>query len=84
MTPCPQTQFTPLPEALCLIIHELRRSNMAATLGSIESRLREHYRGMQTPHEQVIYEALDSLLQERKIYHTGEFRNFLLVLIAQW
>ena len=66
-----QAQFTPLPEALCLIIRELNHAHVPATLDNVQERLHERYRGMQRPSEEIVYETLGSLLKERKIYHTG-------------
>ena len=66
-----QTQFTPLPEALCVVIHELNSELLAATLDSVQERLADRYRGMQPPPEEIVYETLGSLMKERKIYHTG-------------
>lgn len=66
-----QTQFTPLPEALCVVIHELNVEELPATLDSVQERLHDRYKGMQSPPEEIVYETLGSLMKERKIYHTG-------------
>lgn len=68
----PQTQFTPLPEALCLIVSELTSNNNGmASLDKVLDRLRDTYYGIQQPSEQIVYETLGSLIKERKLYHTG-------------
>ncbi len=73
MTVIPQTQFTPLPEALCLIVSELSsHSNKVPTLEAIQEKLQHKFPGMQQPSEQIVYETLDAMMKERKIYHTGQ------------
>jgi hypothetical protein len=72
MTPVPQTQFTPLPEALCIIISDLTKSQPAASFDAILDHMKDRYRGLQQPKEQITYETLGSLIKDRKIYHTGE------------
>ena len=68
-----QTQFTPLPEALCLIISELTtNTGSMASLDNILDHLRSNYYGMQQPSEHIVYETLGSLIRERKLFHTGE------------
>ena len=75
----PQTQFTPLPEALCLIISGLCREGHPADLDGIREGLAKKYEGIQQPSEHIIYETLDCLLKERKIYHTGNKQHYVNV-----
>lgn len=49
MQEVPQTQFIPLPEALCLVISSLNRAAQPATLEAITESLREQYNGMNVP-----------------------------------
>lgn len=70
--PVPQAQFTPLPEALCLVVSRLNRDSQPATLGAVRDGLWGVYRGIKQPSEEIVYETLESLLKEHKLYHTGD------------
>lgn len=77
-----QTQFTPLPEALCIIISDLNQARALASFDIIMEKLGETYKGLHQPSEQIVYETLDSLLNERKLYHTGNLlTSYLPVFI---
>ncbi|KAL5018696.1 hypothetical protein ScPMuIL_004418 [Solemya velum] len=67
----PQTQFIPLPEALCLIIMDLNTHQVVATLDTIREKLHQYYKEMQAPSDQLIYDTLGNLIRERKVFHTG-------------
>ncbi|XP_041363112.1 uncharacterized protein LOC121378839 isoform X2 [Gigantopelta aegis] len=67
----PQTQFIPLPDALCLIIMDLNNQRVVATLDTIFEKLQAWYCGMTMPNNQLIFNTLSHLVQERKIFHTG-------------
>ncbi|XP_052791277.1 storkhead-box protein 1-like isoform X2 [Mya arenaria] len=67
----PQTQFIPLPEALCLLILDLNNSQIVATLDTVTERLRQRYQGMNLPSNQLMYDTLGQLIRERKVFHTG-------------
>lgn len=67
----PQTQFIPLPEALCLIIMDLNNSQIVATLDTICERLKVGYQGLHLPSNQHVYDTLGQLIRERKVFHTG-------------
>ncbi|KAL3877588.1 hypothetical protein ACJMK2_035284 [Sinanodonta woodiana] len=67
----PQTQFIPLPEALCLIIMDLNNRQILATLDVVRERLYQWYQGMHLPSDQLIYDTLGALIRERKVFHTG-------------
>ncbi|XP_060591479.1 uncharacterized protein LOC132746366 isoform X2 [Ruditapes philippinarum] len=67
----PQTQFIPLPEALCLIIMDLNNSQIVATLDTVCERLKIGYQGLHLPSNQHVYDTLGQLIRERKVFHTG-------------
>ena len=71
MMPIAQSQFTPLPEALCITISDLTKNNEDASFDAIMEELKNRYKGLQQPTEQITYQTLGSLIKERKIYHTG-------------
>ncbi|XP_028042734.1 probable serine/threonine-protein kinase DDB_G0267686 isoform X1 [Bombyx mandarina] len=77
VTPAYQGQFTPLPEALCDCIMDLTSQGQAATLESIRTSLLSKFPSMQTPSQEVVYDTLAQLMQERKIYQTS--RGFFIV-----
>lgn len=68
----PQTQFIPLPEALCLIIMDLNNSQIVATLDTVYERLKHSYQGIHLPSNQLVYDTLGQLIRERKVFHTGK------------
>ena len=72
VTVAQQTQFTPLPEALCVIVAELNRRSIPATVDSVLKELSQLYRDVQAPPERMVYEVLDVLISERKLLHTGK------------
>ena len=67
----PQTQFIPLDEAVCFIIHDLNCSGQAASEPAVRERLRYWYRDMQMPDEHVLFSVLQMLVADSKIYFTG-------------
>ena len=77
MTVIQQTQFTPLPEVLCLVISKLTRDSAtrAASLEAILQELAHRYHGMQQPSEHLVYQALGSLCSEGNVFHTGNTFN---------
>ncbi|XP_022816037.1 putative uncharacterized protein DDB_G0277255 [Spodoptera litura] len=77
VTPAYQGQFTPLPEALCDCIMDLTSQGQSATLESIRTSLSAKFPSMQTPSQEVVYDTLAQLMQERKIYQTS--RGFFIV-----
>ncbi|XP_032510984.2 M-phase inducer phosphatase [Danaus plexippus] len=77
VTPTYQGQFTPLPEALCDCIMDLTTQGQSATLESIRTSLSSKFPSMQTPSQEVVYDTLAQLMQERKIYQTS--RGFFIV-----
>ncbi|XP_063621175.1 probable serine/threonine-protein kinase DDB_G0267686 [Cydia splendana] len=77
VTPAYQGQFTPLPEALCDCIMDLTSQGQSATLESIRTSLSSKFPVMQTPSQEVVYDTLAQLMQDRKIYQTS--RGFFIV-----
>jgi len=67
-----QCLFTPLPEVLCLIISDCNRVRVCATFDVIMAQLQQHYSTVQQPEETFVYMALENLMKERKIYHSGK------------
>ncbi|XP_050422129.1 storkhead-box protein 1 [Adelges cooleyi] len=67
-----QGQFTPLSEALCLVILELTSANQNATIDTIRSALRMFFSNIQPPSEQIIYDAMVSLMTDNKVYQTSK------------
>ena len=69
--PIVQAQFTPLPEALCMIISDINKAGCLATFDIILQGLKLTHKGVHQPPEEMVYEGLANLVKERKIYHTG-------------
>jgi hypothetical protein len=73
VTPIQQTQFTPLTEAICDVIMDLTSSRgQSATLETIKKFLAARFAHMQQPSNDIIYDTLVQLQQERKIYQTSK------------
>uniref|UniRef100_A0A336LPJ9 CSON009035 protein n=1 Tax=Culicoides sonorensis TaxID=179676 RepID=A0A336LPJ9_CULSO len=70
--PTLQTQFTPLPEALCDVIMDLTTQGQSATIENIRHQLGNKFSHMQQPSAEIIYNALAQLMQEHKIYQTSK------------
>ncbi|XP_063701954.1 rho GTPase-activating protein gacZ isoform X2 [Culicoides brevitarsis] len=70
--PTIQTQFTPLPEALCDVIMDLTTQGQSATIENIRHQLGIKFSHMQQPSSEIIYNALAQLMQEHKIYQTAK------------
>lgn len=70
VTPIQQTQFTPLTEAICDVIMDLTSHGQSATLETIKKFLAMRFAHMQQPSNDIIYDTLVQLQQERKIYQT--------------
>ena len=66
-----QAHFTPLPEALCMIIADINKVGCLATFDMILEALSLTHKDVAQPPEEIVYEALSLLMKERKIYHTG-------------
>ncbi|XP_025424982.1 storkhead-box protein 1 isoform X2 [Sipha flava] len=72
-----QGQFTPLSEALCLVILELTSANQNATIDTVRSALKIFFSNIQPPAEHIIYDAMVNLMSENKIYQTS--RGYFVV-----
>lgn len=62
-----QGQFTPLSEALCLVILELTSANQNATIDTVRSALKIFFANIQPPAEHVVYDAMVNLMSEKKV-----------------
>lgn len=62
-----QGQFTPLSEALCLVILELTSANQNATIDTVRSALKIFFSNIQPPSEHIIYDAMVSLMTDNKV-----------------
>ncbi|CAL1526324.1 unnamed protein product, partial [Lymnaea stagnalis] len=67
----PQTQFMPLPDALCSIIMDLNMRRIMATLDVILEKLSQWYKDMTVPTQQLVFDTLANLIKDRKVFHTG-------------
>ena len=72
VTPIQQTQFTPLTEAICDVIMDLTSHGQSATLDTIKKILASRFPHMQQPSNDIVYDTLSQLQQERKIYQTAK------------
>lgn len=66
------TNFTPLADALCSVILQLNRRNISAMVSTIRHHLHKHYSKVEPPSDQVVFEALNNLMREKKICLTGK------------
>ncbi|KAF4531575.1 hypothetical protein B566_EDAN016084 [Ephemera danica] len=73
----PQSQFTPLPEALCWVVLELTSAGQPASLDAVRAALQRSFPVSEPPSEHTVYDALAKLMQERKVYHTS--RGYFVV-----
>ncbi|XP_063922621.1 probable serine/threonine-protein kinase nek3 [Zophobas morio] len=69
--PVAQTQWTPLPEAVCAVILKLSRQGRPAGIETIREALIMTFPHVSPPSEQALYDTLVQLTTERKLYHTS-------------
>ena len=72
ITPISQTQFTPLTEAVCDVIMDLTSHGQSATIETTKKLLAVRFAHMQQPSNDIVYDTLVQLQQERKIYQTAK------------
>lgn len=72
MSPVAQTQWTPLPEAVCAVVLRLSSQGRPAGIESIREALILAFPHVSPPGERVIYDTLAQLVSDRKLYHTSK------------
>ncbi|ROT74783.1 putative GPI-anchored adhesin-like protein PGA55 isoform X2 [Penaeus vannamei] len=71
MTTVPQSQFTPLGDALCWVIHRLRETAGVAEAEAVRASLSAHFPSLVLPDAELVHAALSTLIRQRKVYHNG-------------
>ncbi|CAH1108915.1 unnamed protein product [Psylliodes chrysocephalus] len=69
--PVPQTQWTPLPEAVCSVVLRLSSQGRPAGIETIRESLIMAFPHVSPPSEQALYDTLVQLTKERKLYNTS-------------
>lgn len=72
VTSVAQTQWTPLPEAVCAVVLRLSSQGRPAGIESIREALILAFPHVSPPSERTIYDTLAQLTTERKLYHTSK------------
>lgn len=71
ITPVLQTQWTPLPEAVCSVVLRLSSQGRPAGLETIRESLILAFPHVSPPSEQALYDTLVQLTKEKKLYNTS-------------
>ncbi|XP_069756946.1 storkhead-box protein 1 isoform X2 [Narcine bancroftii] len=72
MMPIAQSQFVPLTEVLCCVISEMNENHVTVTQESLMDYLVKCYPGIASPSQEILHNALGTLIRDRKVYHTEE------------
>ncbi|KAK4879140.1 hypothetical protein RN001_007286 [Aquatica leii] len=72
VTTVAQTQWTPLPEAVCAVVLRLSSQGRPAGIESIREALILAFPHVSPPGERTLYDILTQLTTERKLYHTSK------------
>nr|CAI5867652.1 unnamed protein product [Callosobruchus analis] len=65
-----QTQWTPLPEAVCSVVLRLSTQGRPAGIPTIREALEAAFPHVEPPSEETLYDILAQLTKERKLYNT--------------
>ena len=78
--PISQSQFTPLPEALCWVIWELNLAERSAGLEDVVRSLSDAFPDLVPPTHKVVYDTLGKLIRERKVRPFQHFPLFQRII----